>query len=415
MSGIIWIDVTDFLKWQGNFTAFQHIQYHMAQLYMASDHDAAFFVYDEPSHSFSKVDFDPDKLSHSGMRIETMAVPPVGRRFLQKAKQATPAPAKRALKKLMKARPLAQSDAAHVNGHAPFAQGDTVVVLGGIWHGSFATDMAIQKQQKGFRFVHVVHDMVPVVCPQCVVEDLPEVFAAYKEKIFSIADGLLINSESSKKDAIAFMKQRKIAIPKHTVFRLADEVATGKTPRAVHGLRPQEFILSLGTIEGRKNHMLLYYVYKQAARQGITLPKMVIAGRHGWLVEDFFYLVSRDPEIKDKIIVLEGVDNEERAWLYKHCLLTVWPSFYEGWGMPVAEGLTYGKVSLSTDTSSMPEIGGKLVDYFSPFDPQSCLQLIVKYLDTSTRQRREQEIKRNYRVTTWEDMFQVVSQFIDSV
>ena len=414
MAGRIWIDITDFLKWQGNFTAFQHIQYNIAKLYIESGKDVAFFIYNEPARRFEQVAFDPDVFAANGIRSNEQTYNTTVRRLLHVAKRLTPKPIKSAAKKLLK-RESAQGAGAKPVVGSPFRKGDVVVVLGGIWHGSFADDMTNQKQEKGFKFIHVVHDMVPVVCPQCVVEDLPEVFASYKDKIFRIADGLMINSKSSKKDALAFMKQHGIAVPDSVVFRLADERLEDIKSEAVPALKPGEFLLSLGTVEGRKNHTLLYYAYKQAAREGIVLPKMVIAGRRGWLIDDLFYMLKRDPDVKDKFVILDGVPNTQRSWLFENCLFAVWPSFYEGWGMPVAESLTYGKLCLSSDTASMPEIGGDLVEYFSPFSSEECLRLIQKYLDKRTREAKEKQIKKEYKVTTWRDMYDVMSVFIDKV
>lgn len=412
MSRRVWIDVTDFLKWQGSFTAFQHIQYHMAKHYLASSRDVKFFVYVQEARRFSEVDFNPDELSNSGVRSSEGVhdVRPGG--LVHMAKRLTPTPVKKLIKKAMgreQAAPMPQGT------DSPFQKGDVVLVLGGIWHGTFAEDMASEKKKRGFTFVHIVHDMIPVVVPQCVVEDMPDVFASYKEKIFSTADGLVINSQSSKKDAETFMKTRGIKPPKSIVFRLADERPTNEKEQAVTGLKSGEFILMLGTVEGRKNPWLLYYAYKQALREGTKLPKLVIAGRRGWLVDDFLYTVARDPDVKDKIVVLDGVSNAERAWLFNHCMFTVWTSFYEGWGMPVAESLTYGKVCISSDQPAMPEIGGKLVEYFSPYNPAELVVLITKYMDPKVRAKKEADIKKLYKPTTWADMYKSISSFVDSL
>jgi glycosyltransferase involved in cell wall biosynthesis len=413
VSARVWIDVTDFLKWRGSFTAFQHIQYNMAKEYIASDYAVSFFVYDQLTRRFIEVAFDPDTASKNGIIGDN--IQPV-QPFSSAIKRFTPKIVKRAAKKALR---MVGSDGVRQHkplNTSPFRSGDKVVVLGGIWHGTFADDLVQQKNKKHFKLIHIVHDMIPVVCPQYVVEDLPAVFASYKEKIFANADGLIINSQSSKRDALAFMEKRGIKAPPDVVFRLADQRDDGIEATEVPQLKNEDFILLLGTIEGRKNHALLYYAYKQAMRNNITLPKLVIAGRAGWLVDDILYTMKRDPELKDQIILLDlGVTNSERVWLYQNCLFTVWPSFYEGWGMPVAESMTYGKVCISTDVSAMPEIAPRLVETFSPYEPSECLKLIVKYTDAKVRQKRESEIKESYKTTTWHEMFLIISSFIAKV
>lgn len=416
-----WIDVTDFLRWEGNFTGFQHIQYNIAKQYLDSGKDVAFFIYDESAHLFKEVAFDPSVVADDGViptELEA-ASPAVSRWSLahSTAKRLAPRPVKRIIKKVIVSR---EQNAKSKQGHAyqersPFKVGDVVLVLGGIWHGSFAEDISEEKQKKHFKFVHIVHDMIPIMVPQYVVEDLPAVFATYKDKIFRCVDGLIVNSQSSKRDALAFMEDRDIHPPATFVFRIADEPERVVPKAPSKGLIGADFILSIGTIEGRKNHALLYYAYKQAAREGIELPKLVIAGRDGWLAGDIQYVIKHDPEVKNNIHICYNVTNSERAWLYSNCLFTIWPSFYEGWGMPVAESVAYGKLCLSSDTSSMKEIAGNLNDYFSPYDSRACLELIRNYLHKQERIAKEKRIKREYHVTTWNDMFNQISGFIDSL
>lgn len=401
----IWIDVTDFLRWEGNFTGFQHIQYNMAKEFLADKRDVHFFVHSEPSHSFREVDFDPALIAKDGIALSTPDTDP-SRARLEAIKRRVPNRLKKVLKKVNPAR-ASVSD-------SPFVQDDLVIVLGGIWHGSFADDITNEKRHKGFVFVHIVHDMIPVRVPAYVVADLPAVFGTYKEKIFKHADALIINSESSRNDALSFMRSKGIAAPPSMVFRIADDPA-GQETKVVKGVKKDAFILSMGTIEGRKNHALLYYMYKQALRQGIDLPQLVIAGRIGWLTEDIRYMIEHDPEVKGRILIRTSVTNSERAWLYTHCLFTVWPSFYEGWGMPVAESVAYGKVCLSSDTSSMKEIAGDLNEYFSPFDPVQCLSLVQKYLDSSVRYAQEKRIRKEYQATSWNDMYRTIVSFIDTL
>ena len=173
--------------------------------------------------------------------------------------------------------------------------------------------------------------------------------------------------------------------------------------------------MSVSTVEARKNHTALFYVYKEAERRGIELPRLVIVGRNGWQTGDFRHIVHRDPGTKEHITILNNVDDAQLTWLYKNCLFTVFPSFYEGWGMPIAESLSYGKMCISSDESSMPEIAGDLIDYFSPYDTGDILGVIERYLDAETLRRKENEIKNTYRPTSWKHMFDEVTSFVDTV
>ena len=420
MSRRLWLDITDFLRWQGALTGLQHIQYHIAKQYIADGYDIHFFTYDEPTHAFSEVAFHPDEITKDGIigtkdvMMATNTSVSLQHRVIQALKHRTPMRVKHVAKKMLEYNARATTLASRHKVATPFANGDLVLVLGGIWHGSFAADMAKAKKLQHFLLVHVVHDMIPWRVPAYVVEDLPAVFSSYKDVIFRIADGLVINSKNSKRDAEAFMKDRGITPPPSIIFRLADEAQSAKPVRRP-GVPNKGFLLSVGTIEGRKNHMLLYYVYKQALREGITLPPLVIAGRNGWLTDDFRYMVTHDPDVRGLITIHNGVTNSELTWLYQHCRFTIWPSFYEGWGMPVAESLAHGKLCLTSDTSSMSEIAPGLTDSFSPYDSHECLEKIVTYLDPKTLAIRERAIKAGFKTTTWRAMYIQIRSFIDSL
>ena len=115
-------------------------------------------------------------------------------------------------------------------------------------------------------------------------------------------------------------------------------------------------------------------------------------------------LMTTDPDTKEQFIFLHNVSDEELSWLYDHCLFSIYPSFYEGWGLPIAESIAHGKPCLASNTSSMPEIAGDLLTYFSPYSSDECLQAIVGLLDPRARQKATTKIKK-YRPVSWDQTF----------
>jgi hypothetical protein len=159
----------------------------------------------------------------------------------------------------------------------------------------------------------------------------------------------------------------------------------------------------------------LYYAVKAAAAEGKKLPKIVIAGRKGWLTDDVRYLMENDPDAKEVFVLVHGVSDKELAWLYQNCLFTVYPAFYEGWGLPVAEALCYGKFCLPSNSASLPEIAGDLLEYYSPYDAVTCMKLIYKYAsDKKVLQGKEKEIKKTYKIATWDETSQQFSEFVEA-
>jgi glycosyltransferase involved in cell wall biosynthesis len=90
-------------------------------------------------------------------------------------------------------------------------------------------------------------------------------------------------------------------------------------------------------------------------------------------------------------------------WYYRNAMFTVFPSLAEGWGLPVAESMCYGKVCIASNVDSIPEIAGDLIPYFDPRDPDQIYKLVKQYItDSGLRSRAEKRIRSHYRPHSWD-------------
>ncbi len=180
------------------------------------------------------------------------------------------------------------------------------------------------------------------------------------------------------------------------------------------GLKGDDFTLTVGTIEAKKNHYLLYYVYKLAKARGIVLPKMAVVGRLGWHTQEMYDIMTQDPEVKDSLVFLHNTSDEELAWLYDNCLFTVQPSWHEGWGIPIAESVGRGVPCLCSNTSSMVEIAEGIVDHFSPSSADECLAGMQRLLDkqylAAARKRAT-----SYRPHSWDASYAQVNAALEEI
>ena len=108
------------------------------------------------------------------------------------------------------------------------------------------------------------------------------------------------------------------------------------------------------------------------------------------------------------MLILKDTSDAELVWLFQNCKFAIYPATYEGWGLPHAEALAFGKVSLTSNSSSLPEVAGDLVGYFNPYDPSDCLATIRKYLDPATLAAAEARIAREYKTTSWRDSYRAI-------
>ena len=147
------------------------------------------------------------------------------------------------------------------------------------------------------------------------------------------------------------------------------------------------FFLSTGTIEPRKNQVFLLDVYQQFRSRGGQPIPLVLAGKKGWMMDGFDQQISASPW-SDDIHLLGYVSDGELAWLYQHCLLNLYPSHYEGFGLPVLEGMHFGTPVICSNRTSMPEIVGEAGVSLPPDDISGWIHALEALV--SEPQRRKQ-------------------------
>ena len=145
-----------------------------------------------------------------------------------------------------------------------------------------------------------------------------------------------------------------------------------KIAAPVDPVRPRAYVLYVSTLDVRKNHRLLFQVWKRLiAKHGAdAVPDLVCVGRKGALTDDFLSELENARHLGGRIVVEHDVDDAGLARLYAGCLFTVFPSIAEGWGIPVTESLAHGKYCVASNASSLPEVGGDLIDYHDPVRPR---------------------------------------------
>lgn len=164
------------------------------------------------------------------------------------------------------------------------------------------------------------------------------------------------------------------------------------------------YALYVSTIEPRKNHRLLFYLWKRLLDRHPTdaVPDLVLLGKQGWQSDDFVSELSNAAFLGGKIRWIAEADDALLAQAYQRCAFTVFPSFYEGYGLPVAESLGFGKPCIASDQASIPEVGGDLVDYFDPYELSQAYALVeTAIFDEAFLAGRSQRIRERFHPTGW--------------
>ncbi len=151
-------------------------------------------------------------------------------------------------------------------------------------------------------------------------------------------------------------------------------------PKAVGGLAPGSFWLCVGTIEPRKNHERLFAAYAAWLREtGGDMP-LVLAGGRGWLMDDVARTV-RGLGIADRLVFTGYVSDAELAWLYASCHAFLYPSLFEGFGLPVLEAMSLGAAVVCSDATSLPEVAGDAAVLVDSLDVAGLAQAMAAVTD----------------------------------
>jgi glycosyltransferase involved in cell wall biosynthesis len=289
-------------------------------------------------------------------------------------------------------------------------EGAFYIVGGSGWmqNSAYVEGLTAFKYSYRLKLTPIIHDVIPVRFPFWFNENYAPTFNHNLLILLGNSDLIVSISECTKSDIRAFADgQLDLFIPPVCTFREGDEISqipvATPLPEAVETLLNEPFVLCVGAIHQRKNHKLLYDVWiKLRERMGGRCPKLVLVGGVAWNGHDIARAMQGDARVRDHIRILEHIDDHVLEWLYRNCIFTVYPSLYEGWGLPVSESLRYGKVCIASNASSVPEVAPGFVELLDPVDMAKWLAMI-QFLANSrqAREAREAHIKANYRTFTW--------------
>jgi glycosyltransferase involved in cell wall biosynthesis len=301
---------------------------------------------------------------------------------------------------------------------------DTLVCAGSGWTHDDIAAIAQAKHRTGFRFVLLCYDIIPLMFPQFYRATDVAIHRDYCHVALPLADLVVFNSNAVAKDVRAYCEANGLALGNTTVSALGADIrpaAAAPAPLPA-GLEPDRYALLVSTIEPRKGHRMIYEAWLELLEAGIpqrTRFKLVFAGRIGWLVEDLVAQLRGDPRLAGTLEILTDADDDEIAALYAHAAFCLYPSQYEGYGLPVIEAFFHGKPVLASTGGAVPEVVGDLSPCLDPNDTAAWLDMLRLWIEKpETRAAYVERIRSSFRCPTWdrsaEAFFALVSQAADA-
>lgn len=270
------------------------------------------------------------------------------------------------------------------------------------------------KRRFGTKFVMMVHDLIPIYARETCDQGTARVFEEFLRRALRHVDHYLSVSESTAKDLRRYVASLSMPEPAITITRNGSSFEEflseqDRFLRVGADEIPDRFVLFVATIEGRKNHKLMLEIWRRMIAQGDDPPHLVCVGRMGWKSQNFVTEMVESNYLSGKIILMQDISDAHLRLLYSRCLFTVCPSLYEGWGLPIGESLTAGKICVCSDRASLPEVGGEFAVYIDIDDLVQATRMVRSLIyDEAERRHLETKIRLAYKPVTWRSVAETV-------
>jgi glycosyltransferase involved in cell wall biosynthesis len=259
--------------------------------------------------------------------------------------------------------------------------------------------------------VYLVHDLIPLSHPEfCRAGEL----GRHKQRMRTVlktASGVIGNSQATLDALEQFGLAERLPRPPQLAAWLG-------IPSFDKPLRPtlpdRPTFVVLGTIEARKNHLLLLTIWSRLiARFGAGTPRLLIIGQRGWEAEQVNVILDRDETLRGHVTELSGCSDSELAGHLSTARALLFPSLAEGYGLPLIEALGLGVPVIASDLPVLREIGQNIPMFLSPVDERSWETTILDFADASSSARAAQLDRiSTFRAPSWTDHFAAVEHWL---
>ena len=221
-------------------------------------------------------------------------------------------------------------------------------------------------ERNRLRAIYFVHDLIPLSHAKFCRRGEREKHKRRVDNILSSAAGVIGNSQATTDDLAAYAAKRRMPMPPSVAAPIAGgPLPIGVTPMVLD--RP--YFITVGTIEGRKNHALLLRIWQRLAqRLGSKTPLLLIVGQRGWEAAEALAMLDGCAALRDHVHELGRCEDRELANYIAGARALLMPSFVEGFGLPVAEALQLGTPVIASGLAVYREFAGEIPSYLDPID-----------------------------------------------
>lgn len=253
------------------------------------------------------------------------------------------------------------------------------------------------------RRIVTIHDMTFFLYPELHTRSRRGIMRFFIRHAIKRAEALIFDSQSSQKDAERILpigdNLRSVAPLGVSPQPIEEDNSCDKLPAELSG--STRYLLFVGTIEPRKNIVRIVQAFERIAKQHPRL-QLVFAGKLGWYTDEIVAAIKNSP-MSERIHSLGFVSDDQKWALLRNCQVLVYPSLYEGFGLPILEGMAAGAPVVTSNLSSMPEAAGDAALLVDPLDVEAIANAIAVLLEADGQQRQilVKRGKQNVERFTW--------------
>jgi glycosyltransferase involved in cell wall biosynthesis len=252
-------------------------------------------------------------------------------------------------------------------------------------------------RRAGAVFVPLIHDVIPLAFPEY---GRPGEETRHRRRMATVArlaDGVVVNSVET---GAALAPHLPADLRVHAAPLGVSMPSVG----VMQEVMARPYFVCVGTIEPRKNHLLLLHVWRRlVALHGDLAPRLVIVGKRGWENENVLDLLDRCAALKGHVVELGAVSDVRLAGLLRGARALLMPSFAEGFGLPVAEALSQGTPVICSDLPAMREVGAGVPEYLDPLHAVAWQDAVQAYAGLASPRRAAQLGRMpGWCCTSWE-------------
>jgi glycosyltransferase involved in cell wall biosynthesis len=287
---------------------------------------------------------------------------------------------------------------------------DRLISVSSDWEQKLSGGFHTLRRRCGFRLAALCYDLIPLTHPQFFFDGVIGIFREHWRAMVASADTLVVNSVCIAHDVERFCRSEGLPTPALRVVPLGcdrprESDGRGRLPS---GLSDARYALFISTIEPRKGHAVLLEAWQQLLRRGIPQRsgfRLVFVGRPGWMVDDVLHRLGAPGALEGTVMHFPCLPDDALETLHARAGFCLYPSAYEGFGLPVVEAHARGKAVLASSAGAVPEAAAGLARLVPPDDPGAWAEAMGHWIENPA-DRREQEalVAQRYRHRDWADV-----------